>query len=205
MTTVHEELAHAVLAETLASPDGPGALQQARDRIRARHTDPRYVSWIGQSQKDPHYWPPHQMAAYLRVHEMLATGEAVMFLVKAGAEPGPDADRDGNAAKLAQLPRPYTAALDMEQHGADSDGSLTWSAAVTAWRSTGLLLHASHTVTPVDIATRAEPRTVPLEVGSSLPSRTLMHLLVERSVARWAYGDKRVCVILNTATGGIGL
>jgi hypothetical protein len=38
---------------------------------------------------------------------------------------------------------------------------------------------------------------VPLEVGYTLPSRTATHLTMEGAVARWAYDDNEICLLLD--------
>ena len=196
--TVHEEAAELLLEEVLADDQAAAVLTATVRKFREGDYDSRYVAAIGQTRQDPAHWPLPQVAAYLSVHSGINSGEYALFNVNTRGEPGPDADRDGNAAKLANLKRPFAAYLDMTQNAADQDGQFTWTADVRSTRSTGLPTINGCEANPVMIPYRVYPATAPLEVGTTLPSRTLAHLTVEGSVAHWPYGSRQLTVLVAT-------
>lgn len=198
MTTVHERMAENLLDDVLADTAATQMLNDTVRRFRARKHDEQYVAWIGQTQRDPAYWPLHQVAAYLKVHALLGKGTYAMVKVEVGHTPGPDADRTGNAAKLGAIHERFTAHLDMHQNGADADGVLSWDEPIAVERSTGTsFFDTDGQQYPVCVATALSAASVPLEVGYTLPSRTLMHLKVEGGVAHWPYGDGTLCLLVN--------
>ncbi|MFD1309073.1 hypothetical protein [Streptomyces kaempferi] len=99
---------------------------------------------------------------------------------------------------MSDLPVPFVAELDVEQNAADEDGTLSWTEEIIVTRSTGVPYTAAcasrETVT---IPTVMPSYRVPLEVGTTKPSRTLLHLEEDGGVARWAYGSQDLYVLLN--------
>lgn len=161
------------------------------------------IAWVGQTQHEPAYWPPHQVAALTHVLDGLAYGRIVRRRIPVGATPGPDADRQGNAAKLEAVSRPFRAHLSMLQNGGDSDGTFSWEQPINLWRALGVrLLQEKGLYGSLHAPFEAKPWKVPLEVGYTLPSRTLMHLTVEGAVARWAYDDTEICLLLDLSRLG---
>jgi hypothetical protein len=201
--TIHEESAEELLDGILTHPSAAAMFAATTARLRSGAHDQRYTAWIGQTQRRPAYWPRHQVAAYLDVHSRIASGEVAKVQIYVGATPGPDADREGNADKLRRVHRRFRAHLDLTQNGADSDGTLSWDAPITLERSAGAAFIDAHgTCHPVIAPYSVHPESVPLEVGYTLPSRTRMHLDMDGAVARWAYGDDRICLLLNVAKLG---
>jgi hypothetical protein len=194
--TIHEEAAELLLDEMLSDDRASAVLNATVRKFRQRDYDPRYVTAIGQMRQDPAYWPLPQVAAYLSIHAGINSGEYALFTVATRGEPGPDADRDGNAAKLANLKRPFAAHLDMAQNAADQDGQFFWNKDVRSTRSTGLPAINGCESVPVTIPYRLYPAMAPLEVGTTLPSRTLAHLRVEGRVAHWPYGSRQMTVLV---------
>ncbi len=198
MTTFHERAAEELLADMRADPGWTADLSRMTARLY-RGDYPRWlVAAIGQTRDEPAYWPPEQTAALTRTLYRLAHGRIARHRIKVGSTPGRDADRTGNAARLRGLPAPFHAHLDMHQNGADCDGTLSWQEPVTTWRSTAvpvLNVHALHSavLAPFDV----RPTSVPLEVGYTKPSRTLAHLAVEGAVARWAYDDDEIHLLVD--------
>ena len=196
--TIHEEAAELLLDEMLSDDQAAAVLNTTVRKFRQGDYDSRYVDAIGQMRQDPAYWPLPQVAAYLSIHSAINSGEYALFTVPTRGEPGPDADREGNAAKLDNLKRPFVAHLDMTQNAADQDGQFSWSADVRSTRSTGLPAINGCESIPVMIPYRVHPATAPLEIGTTMPSRTLAHLRVEGMVAHWPYGRRQLAVIVAT-------
>lgn len=196
-STLHERLASDLLDDVLANPNAAAVLAQWRRRFKENDYDPAYVARIGQMQRDPAYWPLEQLAAFLQVHAGLMAGRYAYVEVSVGATPGPDADRVGNARKLEGVHEKFTAWLDMQQNGADSDGTLSWTDLISLNKSSGLGLITDCGTAPVEMSLHVDDYQVPLEVGFTKPSRTVLHLIEDGGVAHWAYGDDRILLLLD--------
>jgi hypothetical protein len=204
MRTLHERMAGSLLDQMLYSPSAAQALAQTRQDLRGDRIPAAYRDRIGQTLRRAAYWPPVQAAAFLRVHTGLMSGEFAVSLLEVGEIPLADAARGANAERLKRLHPAFSARLNADQAGADADGELCWTQAIRAQRSTG------STSTQTDAGrTRAEigpceipPGCVPLEVGATLPSRTLLHLVKHGGVARWPYESTVVALLWNAQSGG---
>lgn len=196
--TVHEDGAQALLEELQADPEGASVVAKMAATLRKGDYNRQLIAWAGQTLHDPAYWPAHQVAALIHVLDGLAHGRIVRRRIPVGETPGPDADRQGNAARLRSLDAPFHAHLDMTQNGADCDGTLSWDRPINLWRALGVRLIGEEGLygslhAPFEI----RPWRVPLEVGYTLPSRTVAHLMQEGAVARWAYEDDEICLLLD--------
>lgn len=204
LRTLHDRMASSLLDQMLYSPSAAQALAQTRQDLRNDRISAAYRDRIGQTQRRAAYWPPAQAAAFLRVHTGLMSGEFAVSLLEVGEIPVADAAREMNAERLQRLHPAFSARLSTDQAGADADGELCWSQPIRAQRSTG----KASTETG-DGRTRPEvmpfeipPGCIPLEVGSTYPSRTLMHLIKHGGVARWPYESTVVALMWNTQVGG---
>jgi hypothetical protein len=197
LSTIHEDMAEALLDDMLRANDGPEQLADTRALFRAGDFDEDYVAAIGQTQHAPAYWPMEQMAAYQSIHTGLMSGEFAHIPISVGADPGADADRTGNSMKLEGLHEAFRARLDMDQNGAEADGRFWWPETIRAQRSSGLGLVEEHETTPVYMPHAVPAACVPLEVGYSKPSCTLLHMWRDGGVARWPYGSDVVHLLLN--------
>jgi len=194
--TLHEDLAREELDNTLSRPGSAAAFTETLRTLRTGH----YDSTIGQTHQSPRYWPNHQIAAYMRVYAELAVGNYAFGWVHVGATPGPDADREENADKLRNLAPGIHAEVDLAQNMADQDGSLTWTDPMRGLKLSGATYRAACGVGeqpfitfPCDLA----PRWAPLEIGYTLPSRTMLHMIEDGAVARWAYGSDKIVVLVD--------
>jgi hypothetical protein len=184
----------------LTTEDSASALVRTRQRLAAGgHFSPEYVAAAGQMHRlKPEQWPIHQIAAFLDIHAAVGAGRYGLVEVEVGAAPLPDAERAANDRALASLPKPFTAALDMDQNGADEDGTVAWAEPITVVRSTSLTFSSScQQMEPITVPATVHPSRIPLEVGTTLPSRTLVHLEQDGGVARWAYGSTDLYLLLN--------
>ncbi|KUL50597.1 hypothetical protein ADL28_25340 [Streptomyces violaceusniger] len=210
--TVHEDLAQGFLEDFQKEPSAMTALLELRDRHISGDMNEGdiygtgYADALGSSARfAPKQWPLHQHAAFLELHALVGSGAVTYTCISTGGAPGADADREGNAAKLAQTHPRFTAHLDMTQNGADADGTLRWEGRLEVSRPTGAFFYGSACrnasqsilVKPANVAASS----VPLEVGDSWPSRTLMHLIQYGAVARWPYGSKLIWLFLNFNRG----
>lgn len=200
MTASHERGAHAVLDRMLTNESTAAALVRTRKRLAdGDHFTPAFVAAAGQMHRlDPRRWPVHQAAAFLDIHAAVGAGRYAMVQVEVGTSPRPDAERTANAAALADLPEPFTAELDTDQNGADEDGTVAWDESITVTRSTGVSYAAGCArVEPLTTPTTLRPFRIPLEIGTTMPSRTLLHLEEDGGVARWAYDSTDLYLLLN--------
>lgn len=201
--TVHEDAAQVLLEELQADPESASMLANMSASLREGAYNHQLIAWVGQTQRDPAYWPPHQVAALTDVLNGLTYGRIVRRRIPVDATPGPDADRQGNAARLRSVRAPFHAHLDMSQNGADCDGTLSWDRPVNLWRALGVrVAHERGLHGSLHAPFEVRPWRVPLEVGYTLPSRTAAHLMLEGAVARWAYEDKEICLLLDLARLG---
>ncbi|MEV0982317.1 hypothetical protein [Streptomyces sp. NPDC049915] len=184
----------------LSTEDTAVAFVRTRKRLAdGNHFSPSYVAAVGQMHRaEPGQWPVHQVAAFLDIHAAVGAGRYALVEVEVAAAPRPDADRDVNAAALKDLPDPFSAELDLDQNAADEDGTISWKDAITAVRSTSVAFSAGcQKSEPVTAPVLVRPSRIPLEVGTTMPSRTLMHLEQDGGVARWAYGSTDLYLLLN--------
>ncbi|MFE1230258.1 hypothetical protein [Streptomyces sp. NPDC058745] len=195
--TLHEEIAEGTLDDLLTNPGSAAVLAEWRRRFKQGDYDPRLVARIGQTQRLPRYWPLEQVASFVQVHAGLMSGLYAHVEVSVGAKPGPDADREENAQKLRRVHRLFQARLDLDQHGGDYDGWVSWATTVKTNRSSGLGLVMTCGTIPVNMGFHVPAGGVPLEVGSTKASRTYMHLHQDGGVARWPYDDDRIHLLLN--------
>jgi hypothetical protein len=195
-------MAAKLMDQMLYSPSAAQVLAETRQSLRSGRIDAAYRDRIGQTQHRATYWPPEQAAAFLRVHTGLMSGEFAMALIEVGEMPAGDAARHVNVDRLSRVQPAFTVRVDVEQSHAEGDGEFSWAAPVRAQRSTGRSLSGDATPRPELIAHEVPPGCVPLEIGLTFPSRTLMHLLKHGGVARWPYQSTVVALLLNTQTGG---
>lgn len=196
----HTFMAEMRLERYLEDPDGPGVLRQARRGLREGQWGDEYVDAIGQHpMMSAESWPEEQVVAFAEVNALIMGGSVAEVLISAGGEPLRDRQRERNQALLANLPHPFTAEVDMHQHGAEGDGILRWGCPVPVTLATGLIArHADGTTHPLPIRFTIPPGSAILEIGSTLPSRTWAHLIDRGgSVARWPYGHRRIRLMVN--------
>jgi len=191
--SVHEDAAQALLDDFMGDPDGARALQVYVAGLREDRWDADYLDAIHQ-QHFGGRWPMEQIAAFAHMHSDLMSGHvAHVQLTTFGATPGPDRERQANATALAELPRPFIADVDLTQHGADQDGRLRWVEPIQMELSTGVPWTdpVGHTQ-PLNKIVTIDPGSVPLEIGTTKASNTLLHCRIHGGVARWPYEHDRI-------------
>jgi hypothetical protein len=198
--TLHERAAEATVIRMLAAGGGEtetlsAAVRSVADGI----VSPETVDVMGRPFRSGarlESWPLAQLWCIGYAHASINGGAIGRIEITVPGGPGGperDREREANQAMLASLPHPFTAEVDLHQHGADCDGNLSWSEPVFIAQATpppGYREKATPKYVCRDVVVR--PGTVPLEVGSTTPSRTLMHLIESGGVARWPYGSATV-------------
>jgi hypothetical protein len=206
--TVHEDLAEGVWEDIQKDHHAVAAMFKLRNRhIRGEMDEggihgTGYADALGSSARfRPEKWPLRQHAAFVQLHALVGSGEVTYTCISTGGTPGPDADRAGNAAILAKTHPRFKASLDMDQNGADSDGTLEWKDPLKVSRPTGDFFYPSSCENAeqsiLTFPTWVNPASAPLEVGDSWPSRTLMHLYQYGRVARWPYSSELIWLFLK--------
>jgi len=181
----------------LREPGYAPMLMEAKDQLRAgRRWSRDFVDAVGRDRWDQ--WPLHQVDAFACVNALVHTGAYGRVQISVGGKPRADKEREANAAMLADIHPSFIAELDMDQHCGDSDGRLYWCDEITVECSTGTSYY-DPTGHPGSVMTsrRIPPGSVPLEVGSTLPSRTVVHMAMDGGVARWPYGSELITLFLN--------
>lgn len=187
MGSFHADAAEDAALDAISNPDCARMIHLTRESIKSGRWGDRYISIIGKPERGP--WTIGQLWAAALVHGGLSAGEIVIRRIPVCATPSPDRMRKDNAEALASMPEPWKPSLDMEQANGDCDGILSWDQAVA-------FLQAETDDKPYGSLVRVEPKSgVPLEVGSTMPSRTWLHLFGNLAVARWPYGDDHVTVL----------
>ncbi|MFH9798123.1 hypothetical protein [Streptomyces virginiae] len=194
-------MADRLLDDLLYSPAAAAALAQARRHLRGGVVEVEAVDRIGQTHKGPSKWLPSQAAAYLRIFTGLTSGEFAQVLVPLGTAPNLDSERQANQAALDGLHSTFRATVDTAQDHADADGQVSWSIPITVDQSTGVGLPEAAGVRPGTRPVSVPSGGVPLEIGYTMPSRTLHHLLVSGGVARWPYHHEHLCLFVNLQPG----
>lgn len=166
--TIHRDVWAEHAARLAETAEGRRRIKEAR--AFARECDWAHI--IGSGYQRMH---PGQLLALVEVAAMIARGDVSACQIEVGHEPYADQRRDLNAGALDHLCPPFTASVSPGHHG---DGYLSWSESIVTDR-----LGGDEAQVPI------EPWHAPLEIGDSLASRTWLHLAEEGAVARWAYDE----------------
>ncbi|EGE40753.1 hypothetical protein GTY83_06880 [Streptomyces sp. SID4928] len=175
---IHAQVAENYARKLRGTEDGRELIASYRDMIEDR-AGIDYTHAIGQPYGG---WTDGQVAAYSRVHYLIATGKVIKLIVPVGSSPGRDADRVGNQRRLTEgLPVEFVATV-YEGNSHDGDARLSWPQdAVMPWID-GYGKEMERPLCPwADSA--------PLEIGYTDASRTFLHLTEGGIVARWPYGS----------------
>lgn len=202
MTTVHQEAAEQAALGSATDPEGAAALRDFRDGLKTGRWSLSYVNAIGQDYRlDPDRWPLAQIYAFMRVHSMLMDGEIAQVQISTDGGPVADENRTENQRRLNDLLGPFVAMVDPDQ-GTDSDGDghLEWDEPIQVEQSMGVpyIDLATGEQSPLlKVATMPSGR-VPLEIGTTFPSKTFEHLARFKGLARWPYGSDCIHLFVRT-------
>jgi hypothetical protein len=201
MASLHINAAMMLTKEWDSDPKTAEYMPYCTAGIRTGRWDRDYLDAVGQIQwGGPSKWPRHEVAAFAKMHYHLMMGTASKAGIKVSFTPFPDAERDANASVLKHLPAPFSAYVDKTQRNDDQDGWLEWDQPITADRSVGEPYYSSGRghPEPVTMPLTIPPGKVPLEIGTTLPSRTLLHLGFDQGVARWPYDSTRIWLFISS-------
>lgn len=187
MSTAHEVGARDALMRLLSRPGGGELLSIAENSVQMGKWDREFLDAVGYGGR----MRLEQLFITAWMHNKLITGELFTIKVRAASAPHMDRFREENMDAVRDLPEPFYAEVDVSQNCADSDGDLWWTEPVVG----------SQTVWPDDDHNEGQsvlirPFKVPLEVGSTKPSRTSLHIREGRGVARWPYGTDWITIFV---------
>jgi hypothetical protein len=114
----------------------------------------------------------------------IMSGQAAVRYVDVGHFPSMDKSREPNRLKLQNLSAPFSARV-WDGGRNDDDGCFSWSAPIEVNRDGS----------GVELYDRSG--SVPLEIGETRVSRTLLHFRSENGVARWPYEHDKIVLILR--------
>lgn len=130
---------------------------------------------------------------FLQIHTLLGHGDVVFGRWSLGAAPHADAAISANTAILARLHSrtPLTAVYQPRRGavGDIGDGTISWRAP---------LLLGQRLVDGQVFEHTCSPRSVPLEVGTTRSTTTMLHLQREGGVARWPYGNSWLSILVRS-------
>lgn len=132
-------------------------------------------------------WDMGQLFALRCLAGLWMEGLLSVAEVEINAKPRRDYERQANQEALSQLPSHISAAVDLDQRGADDDGSVHWRSSLSG--------HFNDPVNFVSHPDTIGPGWAPLEIGNTDASNTCLHLARFGALARWPYGDDKLTII----------
>lgn len=185
--TIHESAAQAVLQKWMATPSGVKAIHNYATGLQKGRWSTAYRDAIGQPHFHRRDWPLHQVLAFAWMHTAICHGDIVQVDIGLGSGPLRDSRRTENATELSVMPEPFVAWVDPDQNMADQDGILEWTGEIIA--DLAVMSERTPDHRPVTREFTVAPSSAPLEIGSTLPSRSMLHMIQEGALARWPYGS----------------
>lgn len=137
-------------------------------------------------------WSIYDGYALMLLDRWWFAGFVAFAHVRVGVDPVADRMVDENNARLARLPAGFRAEFaPMVGSSYCDDGNFGWTQPL---RFEVFRDGAKH-------ACVQEPWTLPLEVGRTMASRTLLHIMQSGGVARWPYDARHITVCRTTKAG----
>lgn len=178
MRTIHQQMLHEIVNEHCAQDSQWVTIVSRVLRLLMEgHWEQPYVDSLVQKWSRYEY-DIYDAYAFAQCHAALRVGSVLHATVRVAAGPRADKQVSENNRMLKQLPAPFFA--QFRGNNQDDDGFLAWHEPV--------LFHRMHAAGQ-DELTPIPPSTLPLEIGYTDASRTLLHFAQERGVARWPYGS----------------
>jgi hypothetical protein len=184
MPTIHEQAVKRHLKEVLEGEDRADWQSVLFETLKKMGNNFWwYLDAVGQK----HYngYTLEDAYAFVQVHSDISMGKVVICRVRTGGVPGSDNSVRGNNELLSSVPKPFEASFEPQTGGgADNDGWFTWNKPIKM---------QLHSMTDDGKMVYVKPWLLPLEVGTTAYSKTLLHIRTA-GVARWPYGDEWITV-----------
>jgi hypothetical protein len=199
MASLHETSARNALQTWMSNPELASVLAEMMQRLSVGEFEDWYTAAICQDfRRTPAAWPMEQVLMFTQMHMDIISGKIGRTELGLWDQPREDSERAANQAALDELPEPFEGYVDPDQYGAEGDGLLRWTEPIQVEVTTGQSRQsASGRQAPVTRVVELEPGQVPLEIGTTMASRTRSHVLQGPGVARWPYGFDRIMVFHN--------
>jgi hypothetical protein len=185
--TYHDDLNDKAIQLFIEEPEWSTLSLQVLRRLNDDYYDQEIVDAIFQ------HWEGRDVTQldafwFARIYSLLCEGDVLCGFWDIGQTPGPDKDIAGNNSKLSILHKVGIEARFVPiagYAGSDGDGCFVWREP----------MKLGQVLTEGSVKERVFERgRLPLEVGSTKPTATYRHLLLDGGVARWAYGSTKVWV-----------
>ncbi|GHC72270.1 hypothetical protein GCM10007079_05370 [Nocardiopsis terrae] len=197
---MHEDVALDQAKDWLKDPEGQKALINIFEGFMEGRWSQEYIRAIGQDYRlEPRQWPIEQICSFALMHSYLMEGILRSVQIGVGETPSGDRYRVENSDALSNLPRPFRATVDLNQRNGDQDGWLEWDEPIYVERSTGVayFLCPEDVPGPLYLVEKAKPGRVPLEIGTTKASRSVLHVIQDAGVARWPYESERIHLFVS--------
>ncbi len=181
MATAHEDAVSIAVDQFCSEQGGYKCLRGFKDRMNDGVYGPNLLGFVTVPWNG--YYNLHDAFCFAQIYTRFLDGTLLIATVPVGTGPAKDTAVVENQLCLSKgLPEEFEATV-WNGNYAGSDGILKWKQPIG---------FVDDDVSRV--STTIEPRSVPLEIGTTKSSCTWVHLLRERGLARWPYGYKHLVV-----------
>lgn len=190
--SIHFQALHSVVDKLMGDPDKIYVYSDYLRKMRSGHFDKTYIDNVMQkysSYGDDEY-DIYDAYAFAQFHFLMGSGKLASAKVNIGLKPKANDEVEYHNNVLRKGKIIYGAFVGGL---GDSDGHITWDKPLEFQ-----IMHASETDDTIErSALIVSSRQLPLEVGFTDGSRTLLHLYQDHGLARWPYGSKIITLYLN--------
>lgn len=188
--STHAKVLRSIVNKLMADPEQISVFSDYLGKLRSGYFDKSYVDRV--LQKPPRFseYDIYDAYAFAQFHFLNSSGKLASATVNIGLEPRDNTQVEYHNDILRKgkiFHGKFVGGL------ADSDGYMTWDKPLEFQT-----MHASESDDTIDRrGVIIMPRTLPLEVGYTEGSRTLLHLQQGDGLARWPYGSKEITLYVN--------
>lgn len=177
------------------NPEIAAEMHKIKYKIRKGYYDKNYIDSIFQldirSQFDA-----HDVYFFYLIHEAILSGKIIKTEVYVKETPFADKDIENNNRVLKNnLPLFFEAKFNPTYgYGYNDDGKLKWTKPLFFEKTT-----LNEKNEQVKQFVKVGPRSTPLEVGTTKPETTFLHLFKDNTcLSRWAYNSDSISIFCNT-------
>lgn len=185
--SIHDDVNRTQADKAFKDPEMVRVIGQYLAKMAVRDFD--HLDAVVQKWRYP--FDMYDAYAFQIVHGWLCDGKVCMVQISVDGTPSNDKDIEHQNRILSKIRRPFRAKFWGGL--ADSDGEFSWDETI------GVTQFPFVTMPELREDLQIGPRTVPLEVGYTLASRTALHLWEDGAVARWPYGHDRITLFVTTS------
>jgi len=186
--TLQEKMLQQVVNERCAvEADWVQIVSQVLRRLQTQYWTQEYVDSFMQKW-DRFEYDIYDAYSFAQFHAAVNAGKIAHATIQLSGIPKSDHRKSANNKLLEGLRPPFVA--QFTGGSVDDDGTFLWDHSIELVKSTSdNMMSVERVVVPSG--------RVPLEVGYTTGSRTLLHLAQERGVARWPYGSCLIYLYLT--------